>query len=708
MTRKPRFALAVLALIGLACAKTRAEEPSVAAIPQLVRLRTVERALDQRRQELHIPGMSLVIVKDDRIIFLKGFGQRDVERDLPVTPDTLFAIGSSTKAFTTLGVMMSVDEKKLALTDSPKKYLPYFKLQDPEADSKITLTDLLCHRSGLDRTDLIWYPGVLKSEDVIRALADVKPTAKLGEKFQYQNVMFLAAGMIAGKVHRQSWSDFTEERILRPLGMERTNLTVREMESEADHSLGYDWDEAAKKAIHRPMRAPDSVPPAGAINSSAREMAQWLRFMLAGGEIDGKRLVSPESFRELGEERIELSPTVGYGFGWFLRSWYGHKVMEHAGNIDGFNAQVALMPDQHLGFVLLTNVSASPLVTAAQATIWENLVGHPQTSAETAASAGTEAPAADPKPEVGRYALNSGLALEIRLKDGKLTVQADGQREFSLENRGGRRYRIMPPGPENTFISFRPNGADAARTELVLEQSGQASVGPRVVTATAPPAAPPIGSEELMRRVVEALGGEANLRRHHSLIQRYEYTLDQQGIRGHTEHYAQVPNRYGEVNTWIARGKTIATTREWYDGKAGGETASFSGSTNRIGAALADAAAAADFNPELNWKTVYKAFQVKDIAKVGDENAYRVVKAPENGTPVTEYYSTRTFHLLRREIPAGPGQLLRETYKDYRPVDGVLMPYEIFREAPGSGPSTVRLKEARWDQSIPEKRFKGK
>lgn len=707
MTREPRLALIALALMGLTCSKARAEEPSVAAIPLLARLRTVERALDQRRQDLHIPGMSLVIVKDDRIIFLKGFGQRDVERDLPVTPETLFAIGSSTKAFTALGVMMSLDEKKLALTDSPKKYLPYFKLQDPEADRKITLTDLLCHRSGLDRTDLIWYPGVLKSEDVIRALADVKPTAKLGEKFQYQNVMFLAAGMIAGKVHRQSWSDFTEARILRPLGMERTNLTVREMEAEPDHSLGYDWDETAKKAIHRPMRAADSVPPAGAINSSAREMAQWLRFMLAGGEVEGKRLVSAESFRQLGEERIKLSPTVGYGFGWFLRTWYGHKVMEHAGNIDGFNAQVALMPDQHLGFVLLTNVSASPLVTAAQSTIWENLVGRPQSAAEAVVSTGTQAPAGDPKPEVGRYKLNTGLEIEVRLKDGKLTAQAPGQPEFTLENRGGRRYRIPLPGQDNVFITFRPS-AGAAKTELVLEQSGQTFVGPRMEpeTAAAPP--PPITADELMRKVVEALGGETNLRKHHSLVQRYEYKLDQQGIRGRTEHYAQAPNRYGDVNTWIARGKTIATTREWYDGKNGGEMASFSGSANRTGAALADAAAAADFNSELNWKTVYKTFQVKDITKVGDEDTYRVVKAPENGTQVTEYYSTRSFQLLRRETPAGPGQTLRETYRDYRPVDGVLMPFEILREAPGTGSSTVKLKEARWDQSIPGRRFRGK
>src|SRR5262249_9659135 len=159
---------------------------------------------------------------DDKVLFLKGLGLRDVEQKLPVTPETLFAIGSSSKAFTAMTMLMSADEGKLALTDAPRKHLSYFHLRDPEADSKITLSDLLSHRSGLDRTDLVWYTGKLKPEEVIRAAGTVKPTAKLGEKFQYQNVMYLAAGEIVGAVQHTSWQKFVANRIFKPLRMKDT------------------------------------------------------------------------------------------------------------------------------------------------------------------------------------------------------------------------------------------------------------------------------------------------------------------------------------------------------------------------------------------------------------------------------------------------------------------------------------------------------
>src|SRR5262249_11443881 len=144
------------------------------------RLAAIEKTIDEKRKELGIPGVSLVIVKDDRVIYLKGLGVKDVERRLPVTPDTLFAIGSCTKAFTAMAAMMSVDEGKLSLDDSPKKFLPYFKLMDAEADAKITIRDMLSHRSGLLGTDLLWASAVLSREEVIRAVAFAKPTARLG------------------------------------------------------------------------------------------------------------------------------------------------------------------------------------------------------------------------------------------------------------------------------------------------------------------------------------------------------------------------------------------------------------------------------------------------------------------------------------------------------------------------------------------------
>ena len=183
------------------------------------RLAAIEKAVEEKRQEFGIPGLSLVIVKDDRVVYMKGLGYKDFEAKVPVTPDTLFAIGSSSKAFTGMLVTMAADAGKLSLDDSPKKHLPYFKLQDPEADAKITVRDLLSHCSGLNRTDLAWISGVLNREEVIRVASQAKPTAKLREKFQYQNVMYAAAGEIVGRVENSTWEKLIAERIFKPLGM---------------------------------------------------------------------------------------------------------------------------------------------------------------------------------------------------------------------------------------------------------------------------------------------------------------------------------------------------------------------------------------------------------------------------------------------------------------------------------------------------------
>ena len=168
----------------------RANVKTLAPAPEYsTQLAAIEKAIDDKRKELGIPGLSLVIVKDDKVIYMKGLGVKDFEKKLPVTPNTLFAIGSASKAFTALTAVMTVDQGRLSLEDSPKKYLPYFTLRDPEAAAKITIRDLLAHRSGLNRTDLAMVTNKLNREELIKVAGQAKATAKLGEKFQYQNIM---------------------------------------------------------------------------------------------------------------------------------------------------------------------------------------------------------------------------------------------------------------------------------------------------------------------------------------------------------------------------------------------------------------------------------------------------------------------------------------------------------------------------------------
>ena len=176
--------------------------------------------------------------------------------------------------------------------------------------------------------------------------------------------MFLTAGEIVGTVQHMPWEKFLRKRVLDPIGMTGTNISIKDLAKSSDHALGYDYDSLGQFVL-RPYHDIDCCAPAGAINSSANEMAKWVTLMLNGGVVGGKRLLSAKSFAELSKSRINITPDIGYTLGWFQRKWRGHLVLEHGGNIDGFNAEVALLPDQKLGFVMLTNISNSSLTQQA-------------------------------------------------------------------------------------------------------------------------------------------------------------------------------------------------------------------------------------------------------------------------------------------------------------------------------------------------------
>lgn len=474
-------------------AATATTAATTAAPDQAAALAAIEKIVEEQRKEKGVPGLSLVIVKDDRVIYAKGFGLRDVGRKLPVTPDTLFAIGSCTKAFTAMAAVISQDEGKLSLDDSPKKYLPYFKINDPQIDAKVTLRDLLSHRSGLAGTDIGWYTGVLNREEVIRVTGEARPTARLGEKFQYQNVMYSAAGEAVAKAQGSTWEKLIAEHLLRPLGMRSSLLTVREMRQTTDYSLGYEYNSRTKRTRQLPTRDLTNIAPAGAINSNALDMAQWLRLLTNGGTFEGKRLVSEKGFEQLFSKATNIAPNIDYGLGWITLDWNKHKIAMHDGGIDGFHAEVALMPDQKLGFVLLTNVSQARLVGSVRDAIWTNLVGKPNAGATTSAmTAGGEAnasattatttmtPAANTTPastasdtqsEVGIYHLAAAnIDMEVKLKEGQLVLLVPGQPAYPLVNVGGRRYKLDTDAPGDFFITFRPVKEQATETEAYLEQ----------------------------------------------------------------------------------------------------------------------------------------------------------------------------------------------------------------------------------------------
>jgi CubicO group peptidase (beta-lactamase class C family) len=688
-----------------------------------VQLAAIEKALDDKRKELGVPGISLAIVKDDQIIYLKGLGYKNFEQKIPVTPDTRFAIGSASKAFTAMLAAMSADDGKLSLDDSPKKFLPYFTLKDSDAAAKITIRDLLAHRSGLNRTDLAMVTGVLNREELIKVAGMAKPTAKLGEKFQYQNVMYTAAGEVVAKAENSTWDKLIANRIFKPLGMTNSDTTATAMQKSRDYSFGYDYNPSTKVTRLLPQREIAAAAPAGAINSSARDMAQWLRLMLANGSFNGRRLVSEKNFDELVRKQINIAGPVDYGLGWFLRQWKGHKVLEHGGNIDGFNSQVALMPDQKLGFVLLTNVSGSPLGATAMNAIWANLVGDPKAGAEAKATTepkpvageGTAAPDGDPKVEVGKYLLAAaGINFEVALKDGKLTLSVPGQPTYPLENIGGRRYKLAEPAPAGFFATFRPAKDKPSQTELFIEQPQGNIVLEKIVTEATPGATAqndPIAIDELLSKMIAAYGGEENFRKHESSVSTIEVDLENQGVFAKGTISSRAPNLTASQMTLTALGKKLGTIVTYFDGSAGGEVISFAPAETYSGKRLEDIKAAADFYSLLNWKKNYQSITFKKMGKVGDEDVYIIERKTEKGTAVTDYVSTKSFLVLQRDslIPVetiGIELPQTETFSDYRNVDGLMVPFKTVGNNVANGDIVLRILEIKFDVEIPDSVFR--
>lgn len=443
--------------VGVSSAASQEYSAAVAAI---------EEKVEARRKELGIPGMSLVIVKDGQVIYMKGLGYKDFEKKVPVTPDTQFAIGSATKAFTALSVLMTQDEGKLSLDDSPKKLLPYFKMYDPETDKNITVRDLLSHSSGLNRTDLAMITGKLNRAELIQVAAQAKPTAKLREKFQYQNIMYAAAGELVTQAQKMPWEKYVPERIFKPLGMVNSSMSIKQMEKARDHSFGYDYNFDTKETKRRPFREIDQVAPAGSINSSARDMAEWVKFVLQGGVANGKRLVSEKSFEEWLKPQMKMNPTgtMSYGLGWFLQAWNGHRVVQHGGNIDGFNSLVAMIPEKKLGFVMLTNVSGSSLGNDIMPVIWSNLIKEDK-------PASSKLPAAELNLIAGKYG-TEGRAVEVKVEGGDLFLVVPGQPPYKLAHNGSRQFK--PEGlPDGFGAKFTPETGEAAELEMIQPQGNR-------------------------------------------------------------------------------------------------------------------------------------------------------------------------------------------------------------------------------------------
>ena len=295
-------------------------------------LRGFDAYVEAAMKEWKVPGLAVAVVKDDRLIHARGYGVKEVGRPDLVDEHTLFAVGSTSKAFTTAALGMLVDEGKLDWDDRVVEGLSGFRLYDPYVTREMRIRDLVTHRSGLSRADRLWYVGYPR-EEVLRRIRFHEPTWSFRTHYGYQNIMFLAAGQIIPEVTGTSWDDFVDRRIFTPLGMERSNTSVTALEGDANVATPHMLVEGEPVPIR--YRNIDNVGPAGSINSSTAEMARWVRLHLGGGVFEGRRLLkeetvaeihSPQTVMPIDEDIRELYPTThfrAYGFGWYLQDHRG-------------------------------------------------------------------------------------------------------------------------------------------------------------------------------------------------------------------------------------------------------------------------------------------------------------------------------------------------------------------------------------------------
>ncbi len=357
-----RMTLAVVFLFGLSTACLAQERSDWSSL---------DASINSSMKEWKVPGAAVAIVKDQSIVYMKGFGIRELGKSDPVTPDTLFDIGSCTKAFTSAAIAILVDEGKMQWDGKVDEYIPFFHLQDSLADENVTIRDLLTHRTGVPSTDLLWYVYPEASrEELIRRLAYAHPNAGFRTKFQYQNMMYVAAGYAVGQVAHSTWDDFVRTRIFQPLGMNGSDTSSTDAEKSSDHASPHEENpDGSVKVI--PWHNIDNAGPAGSINSSARDMAKWMTLQLNDGMYDGKQLISKKNVREMQSPQMVIDsegeiPTVffpdstqlSYGLGWFVQQYRGHQLVLHAGDIDGFSTMVVLIPEIHTAYFVVINLGS--------------------------------------------------------------------------------------------------------------------------------------------------------------------------------------------------------------------------------------------------------------------------------------------------------------------------------------------------------------
>ncbi|MGH6815996.1 MAG: serine hydrolase [Hyphomicrobiaceae bacterium] len=776
-------------------AKPAAPVQTLAPIEQ--RIDTFITVLEERRKDLAVVGAAVVVAHGDRIVRTAGLGQRSLESPEPVTEDTVFALGSVTKQFTALAVALTVNDGKMTFEDHPRRFVPSFRLQDEEADAKLNMIDLLAHRSGLDRSDVAWLLAPFTQEELFALAYRAKPAAKLREQFLYNNAMYALAGAAVARAQQTTYERFVTERLLKPLGMSSSTLTLEGLTSSRNRAIGYSTSLAGKNEAAKPSDLA-AIAPAGALNSTARDMGAWLRALNSRGRIGGETKIVQAAFARLLERHQPIGGGAYYGLGFicFVDPESGVLVAQHGGNVPGYTAHVVHVPERALSLAVLTNQTHSLLGPLAQNLFWE-IVVKPEVAARPI----------PPDELAGQYFATYGGTFEVKKTESVLSAIFAGQPPYPLKATGANAFDLsglngfsltfkessempgritvllrQPPshpggnirylktddvwlarakdghsGPGKDLIGryytddrtatmeiapyksgvalIVTNGAPALLSEtekdlyrleglpethrVKLKRSSAGQIGGFTFIRPDGPlelrAAAGMGGVEearsILDKAVAAAGGAEALDRIASMSAAGRTTAPTHGLDGRFEEHIVTGKRaaffeLGAFGKTVFKLRVVTTDRRSLyvlpDGSQLVET----------GKALAASRFFAVPHSLYRWKERFAAVKVLGEARVNGEDAVIVELAPKDLAPTKLSISTKSFLILREEVPTYVGDELQPTativdYSDYRAVSGVQLPFAASLPTPFLDRITLTYDSISLNRPIDPKVFDG-
>jgi CubicO group peptidase (beta-lactamase class C family) len=434
-------------------------------------------------KELQVPGAAVGLIQDGTVVLAKGYGVRDLSGTASVTPKTLFAVGSITKSFTAASCATVVDEGKLAWDTPVREYWSWFRLHDPTATELITLRDLLTHRSGLPRHDFIRMSTPIHRDELLRRLRYLEPSHTFRETFQYNNLMYVAAGFLCADQATMSWEDLVRKRIFEPLAMTGSTVAVKDSQRASDFARPHELFEGKSQPTDFYDYQRFGIGPNGAVNSSVEDMLKYLQFYLDRGKADGRQVVTERQFNEL-LRPVTVAGDGNYALGWFIDHYRGHRRIAHGGGITGFTANAVLFPESKIGIIVLNNL-ASPLPQIVTNSIADRVLGlEPQDHlkrfvAERERLRREEKPASEekagPKPSfelaayAGKYSHPAFGAIEVRQEGEELSLVFPAWTS-RLKHRNFDTFVITRLG--DAFAQFQLNSeGKVARLLLPLERA---------------------------------------------------------------------------------------------------------------------------------------------------------------------------------------------------------------------------------------------